>query len=126
VGVLSHWFIDALVHRPDMPLTPGAGSAKVGLSVWNQPALTVVLELLFYGAGIAVYRKTTRAVDRTGTWALWSLIVFLAAAWAGAMLGRLRPTSESSACPPVPVAVRPMGLDRPPPRYRRRLEGSMR
>jgi hypothetical protein len=87
VGVLSHWFLDALVHRPDMPLTPGAGSAKVGLSVWNQPALTVVLELLFYGAGIAIYLRTTRATDRTGTWALWSLIVFLAAAWAGSVLG---------------------------------------
>lgn len=88
-GVVSHWLLDALVHRPDMPLwpVPGAGGPKVGLSVWNHPALTVILELIVYGLGIAVYVKSTRAADRTGTWALWSLIVFLASAWVASVLG---------------------------------------
>ena len=93
-GVLSHWFLDALVHRPDMPLAPGGGP-KVGLSVWNRPALTVVLELLLYGFGIALYLKTTRGLDRTGSWTLWGLIVFLAAAWAGSVLGPPPPNERT-------------------------------
>lgn len=96
-GVVSHWLLDALVHRQDMPLWPfpGGGGPKVGLSIWNHPALTVILELLVYGLGIAVYIRTTRATDRTGTWALWSLIVFLAAAWAGSVLGPPPPSERA-------------------------------
>ncbi|MEP6993125.1 MAG: metal-dependent hydrolase [Acidobacteriota bacterium] len=85
-GVLSHWILDALVHRPDMPLWPGGGP-RVGLSIWDRPAPTVVLELLVYGLGLAIYLKTTRAVDRTGNWALWSLVVFLAATWIASIAG---------------------------------------
>jgi hypothetical protein len=97
-GVVSHWLLDALVHRPDMPLwpVPGAGGGpKVGLSIWNHPALTVILELLVYGLGIAVYVRTTRATDRTGTWALWSLIVFLFAAWVASVLGPPPPSERA-------------------------------
>jgi len=97
-GVLSHWFLDALVHRPDMPLwpVPGAGGGpKVGLSVWNHPVLTVVLEILVYGLGLAVYLKTTRAADRTGRWALWSLVVFLAVLWVASVLGPPPPSERA-------------------------------
>jgi membrane-bound metal-dependent hydrolase YbcI (DUF457 family) len=88
LGVLSHWFLDVLVHRPDMPLGPGALSGvKVGLSIWNHPLLTVVLELFVYGLGIAVYVRTTRAIDRAGNWALWSLVVFLGVLWLGSVFG---------------------------------------
>ena len=86
-GVVSHWLLDALVHRPDMPLRPGAGSLKVGLSIWNHPLPTVVLELLVFGGGLLVYVRATRAVDRTGVWALWSLVVFLALTWPGSVFG---------------------------------------
>ena len=33
VAVLSHWVLDLLVHRPDLPLY--GNSAKVGLGLWN-------------------------------------------------------------------------------------------
>ena len=87
-GVVSHWFLDVLVHRPDMPLAPGGGP-KLGVGLWNHPALTVLLELLVYGLGVAVYVRFTRAIDRTGSgrWALWTLIVFLAVAWVGSVAG---------------------------------------
>src|SRR5262249_50726198 len=79
-------FLDVLMHRPDMPIGPGA-APKVGLSVWNHPALTVILELLVYGAGILVYVRTTRPIDGTGSWALWSLVVLLAVIWAASAFG---------------------------------------
>src|SRR5215471_18702837 len=31
--VVSHWVLDWITHRPDMPLYPG--SAKYGLGLWN-------------------------------------------------------------------------------------------
>jgi membrane-bound metal-dependent hydrolase YbcI (DUF457 family) len=89
LGVLSHWVLDVLMHRPDMPVWPvrAINAPRVGLTLWNHPALTVLLELLVYGAGILVYVRTTRAVDRTGSWTLWSLVLLLAALWAASVFG---------------------------------------
>jgi membrane-bound metal-dependent hydrolase YbcI (DUF457 family) len=43
--VLSHWFIDLIVHRPDLPLTL-TGTARLGLGLWNSMAGTLAIELL--------------------------------------------------------------------------------
>ena len=79
LGVVSHWFLDVLMHRPDMPVLPRG--PYLGLQLWNSVPLTLAAEAAVFGLGIAVYLRTTRAVDRTGTWALWSLLVFLALIW---------------------------------------------
>lgn len=42
LAVLSHWFLDLIVHRPDLPLYDN--TAKVGFGLWNQPALAFALE----------------------------------------------------------------------------------
>lgn len=84
-GVVSHWIFDVFVHRPDMPVLPSGPYA--GLNLWRSLPLTVAAEVLVFGAGIAVYLKTTRAADRTGTWALWSLLVFLAVTWVASIAG---------------------------------------
>jgi hypothetical protein len=56
--VLSHWFLDRLVHRPDLTL---AGSPpKLGFGLWNVPAIEIPLELgLTYGA-LWFYLSRTR------------------------------------------------------------------
>ena len=41
--VLSHWFVDLLVHRPD--LTFAGGESKIGFGLWNYPAIAIALEL---------------------------------------------------------------------------------
>ena len=76
---MSHWFLDFLVHRPDMPVFPRG--PYLGLGLWNSLAATVMLEVGFYGGGLALYATATRAKDRTGVWALWSLVLFLFALW---------------------------------------------
>ena len=49
VAVFSHWVLDFLVHRPDLPLYDN--TAKVGLGLWNLPAVALGLEaLLLFGA----------------------------------------------------------------------------
>jgi hypothetical protein len=47
--VLSHWFIDLIVHTNDLPIL--FGTYKVGLGLWNYPYLSFALEILFVVAG---------------------------------------------------------------------------
>ncbi len=75
--VVSHWVLDAVTHRPDMPLAPGV-AAKLGLGLWNHPAVAVPLEVGLFALGLWLYARSTVAKDRTGTWALWSLVAFFA------------------------------------------------
>jgi hypothetical protein len=74
--VVSHWGLDALSHRPDMPLAFG-DSPKVGLEVWRSLPLTLALEFAFLAVGVGVYARMTRARDRKGAWLLWGLVAFL-------------------------------------------------
>lgn len=68
VGVLvvSHWVLDWISHRPDLPLWPGGPVA--GLGLWNTIAGTILVEGALFVAGIELYRRTTRARDRVGLW----------------------------------------------------------
>jgi hypothetical protein len=43
MAVFSHWVADLLVHRPDLPLYDN--TAKVGLGLWNYPAISFPLEI---------------------------------------------------------------------------------
>jgi hypothetical protein len=46
----SHWILDLIVHRPDLPLYPG-GELHLGFAVWNYPLIAFALEigLLLFG-----------------------------------------------------------------------------
>jgi hypothetical protein len=90
--VVSHWFLDAFVHRPDMPLL--AGAPYFGLGLWNSLPLTVLVEAIALGVGLAIYLRTTRALDRTGIWALWSLVALLFVLWVGAIAGPPPPSER--------------------------------
>ena len=84
--VLSHWFLDFLVHRPDLALAPGA-QARFGLGIWNSVPATLLLEGALFGAALIFYLSRTRALDRVGSWGLAGLLIFLLAAYAGAAFG---------------------------------------
>jgi hypothetical protein len=59
VAVFSHWVLDFLVHRPDLPLYDN--TAKVGLGLWNLPAIAFGLEaLLLFGAMLYLRQGTVR------------------------------------------------------------------
>jgi hypothetical protein len=74
--VLSHWFLDLVVHVADLPLTP-FGDYKVGLGLWNHVALTLIVELAIFLAGTYIYARFTRAKNKIGRWMLWTLVVLL-------------------------------------------------
>ncbi|MFP5379866.1 MAG: metal-dependent hydrolase, partial [Vicinamibacteria bacterium] len=84
--VLSHWVLDAVTHRPDLPLWPGS-AAEVGFGLWNSIPATIVIETLLFAAGVAIYLRSTRHRDRTGLWALWGLVAFLAVIYAANLFG---------------------------------------
>ena len=83
--VVSHWLLDLVVHRPDLPLYPG--SARFGFGLWGSLPATIAIEVAIFAAGAWLYLRATRAVDRTGTWALWSLLAFLLVVYFGNLFG---------------------------------------
>ena len=64
VAVFSHWILDFLVHRPDLPLYDN--SFKVGLGLWNYPVFAFPLEIAVLFSGMYLYTKTTKTVARGG------------------------------------------------------------
>src|SRR5271165_32622 len=75
VGVVSHWVLDWVTHRPDMPLVPGG--ARYGLGLWNSIAGTMIVEILMFAAGVWIYVSATRPKDRIGRWAFIAYVVLL-------------------------------------------------
>lgn len=79
--VVSHWILDWVSHAPDLPLWPGR-SPLVGLGLWNSVYASLLVEGGIFLAGIVLYVRSTRAVDRIGSVAFWAFIAVSAAMWA--------------------------------------------
>lgn len=94
--VVSHWFLDLLVHRPDLQLYPGS-SRLVGLGLWNSLPLTLALEFGSLVVGAWLYLRATRPVGRAGTWILVSLLAFLALTYLGSVFGPPPPSGQAVA-----------------------------
>jgi len=100
--VVSHWFLDVPMHRPDLPLYPGSRTL-VGLGMWNSVPLTLIVELALFALGLALYLRGTRARDRVGSWGLWTMVAVLAAFFVGGTFGAPPPSERS-------LAVATLGL----------------
>ena len=94
--VVSHWVLDYVSHRPDMPITP-TGAARVGLGLWNSVPGTLVVEFALLGFGVAVYLRTTRARTRAGAIGFWSLVVFLVVVYLASTFGPPPPSATAVA-----------------------------
>ena len=90
--VLSHWVLDVVSHRPDMPLAIGAGP-KVGLGLWNSLPGTLATELVMFTVGVGLYATCTKAFDRRGTIGLWALVIFLSVIYFANMFGPPPPSA---------------------------------
>ncbi len=93
LAVVSHWVLDWISHRPDMPLYPGG--PRVGLGLWNSVPATLAVEGSLFVLGVGLYLAVTRARDAIGRWALWSLLALLVAAYVADVLAP--PPSDASA-----------------------------
>jgi membrane-bound metal-dependent hydrolase YbcI (DUF457 family) len=54
--VLSHWFLDLVAHRPDLPLAPGSDS-RFGLGLWSSVPATLTFEGALFAAALLFYIK---------------------------------------------------------------------
>jgi hypothetical protein len=67
--VFSHWVLDLVVHRADMPILPGNGwnLPRVGLGLWRAPAGSAAVELALVIVGSYLYwRAATKVVSDAG------------------------------------------------------------
>ena len=83
--VVSHWALDWVTHRPDLPL--GLNGPHYGLGLWSNAPLTIAVEASLFVLGLWSYLRSTRPVSRAGTWGLWSLVVLLLLIYAGTAFG---------------------------------------
>jgi len=84
--VVSHWVLDWISHRPDMPLTPWPGT-KVGLGLWNSVPATLAVEGSLFAFGVVLYARVTRAQDATGRWSFAAFAVLLVVLYLGNVFG---------------------------------------
>jgi membrane-bound metal-dependent hydrolase YbcI (DUF457 family) len=84
--VFSHWLLDYVTHRPDMPLYPGS-QQYVGLGLWNSIVGTLLVELALFGWGVWLYARSTRAIDKRGRHGFWALMATLVGLYFAAIFG---------------------------------------
>lgn len=69
----SHWLLDLIVHRPDMPILPGnvGNFPLLGFGLWNYPWVSLTIEIVMAIIGLALYFQWARrraAVDPRWYW----------------------------------------------------------
>ncbi|HEX8030174.1 MAG TPA: hypothetical protein VF491_16990, partial [Vicinamibacterales bacterium] len=94
--VFSHFILDVITHRPDMPITIG-GTTRIGLGLWNHPGTALALESAMFIAGATLYNSATRPRDRAGRLGLWSMIVALVAIYFSSLYGPPPPNTTAVA-----------------------------
>ena len=92
--VLSHWVLDFVTHRRDLPLWPSGPLAGWGL--WQSIPGTIAVEGTLLALGLGAYLRVTAARDSVGRWALAALVALTTAIWI---------TQPWSTPPPSPTAI---------------------
>lgn len=77
--VVSHWVLDFVTHRPDLPLWPGG--PRLGLGLWYSVPATIGLEGGLFLAAILIYMRRLRPRNRRGVWAFWTLVALTGVIW---------------------------------------------
>ena len=60
----SHWILDLVVHRPDLPILPGnvGGLPVLGFGLWRYPNAAMIVELVIVLGGSWLYWRAARTV----------------------------------------------------------------
>jgi len=76
IAVLSHWFLDLIVHTPDLPLWSDA-SKKLGFGLWHNAIATYALEAALLTAGLWLYLRSTTTTSSIGKYGMSVFVVIL-------------------------------------------------
>jgi hypothetical protein len=93
--VVSHWVLDFVTHRPDLPLWPGG--PVFGLGLWSSVPATFVVEGLVFAGAVALYLTATRSRDRVGGVALFALLLLCTLMWASSPFAPPPPSADAVA-----------------------------
>ena len=78
LAVMSHFFLDFITHRPDLPLFINSPDTyKIGLGLWNYLVPSVIVENLIFIEGLMVYLKSSEGTTFIGKYGMISLSIFL-------------------------------------------------
>ena len=92
VAVLSHWLLDFIAHRADMPLAPSI-PRYYGLGLYNSRPGMIAVEGLIWLGGIVIYLRETRSMKRIGTYVFWTGVAVLTWLWLVSLNGLAPPGS---------------------------------
>ncbi len=103
IGVVSHWVLDWITHRPDMPLYPRG--PKLGLGLWNSISGTMIVEIGMMVVGVWLYVQTTKRRDRIGRYAFIAYVGLLLLLYIGDRFSGSPPSVAAVAWSGVIAAV---------------------
>ncbi len=90
--VMSHWLLDLLVHRPD--LTIAGSPPKLGLGLWNNPAVEMPLELALTFGALAFYLSRNRGPALPAIVLAAILLALQAINWFGPVAAEVTPATS--------------------------------
>lgn len=94
--VVSHWLLDFLTHRPDLPLWPGA-SHLYGLGLWHSIAGTLALEATMWIGGLALWFSAFRPRGANGWAAIVSFVLVSTIIWISGPFAPPPPSAQAVA-----------------------------
>jgi hypothetical protein len=92
--VASHWVLDWISHKPDMPLAPGT-TQVYGLGLWTSLLWTVVIEGGLWLLALVIYLRMTRAKNRAGIYLFWAVVALLTLSWISNVMASAPPAAQS-------------------------------
>jgi len=93
--VFSHWVLDVLTHRPDVPLA--FGEARLGLGLWNSVPGTLLAEGGMWVGAILIYARDTESRDWIGSLGWWLLIGLMSCVYLASAFGPKPPEDTPAA-----------------------------
>jgi hypothetical protein len=92
-AIVSHWVLDFITHRPDLPLWPPDGPT-VGLGLWNHRPASIALEFLLFVVGLYLYARSTEPTDGIGRVGLAAFAVVMPIVYLANVFGPPPPSAE--------------------------------
>jgi membrane-bound metal-dependent hydrolase YbcI (DUF457 family) len=93
--VASHWILDFVTHRPDLPLWPGG--PRVGLGLWSSTFKTIAVEEAMLAVGLWICVVHTSPRDRIGRWGFVGFVVFILAIYVSSIASPPPPSARAVA-----------------------------
>jgi membrane-bound metal-dependent hydrolase YbcI (DUF457 family) len=95
-AIVSHWVLDLLAHRPDLPLWPPDGP-RVGLGLSNSVPATLAVEFVLFFVGLHLYARNSEATDPVGHVGLTAFAIVLPLIYLASVFGPVPPSAEAVA-----------------------------